>query len=241
MSFLPFANGVAGRAFPDQPTKTYLTTSSFESKIFTYSTSVNAQAVTVGSLTVNPSATLALCPSNEILHTNGRFLRPETHPNITKPYIGVYSPRTFISGFIDPTDPTFAKYDVNFPHFFDTGVGSAISTLGGQGANNRGGLDSRGAQTTLNGNVNAFDAAAGIVSISSTSQFVTVNTSQVNASSIIMLTKIGGSFSTGWGANLQPIAAIPAVTNTSNGSFRITLPSTTLAGDVQTFSWFVVK
>jgi hypothetical protein len=240
MSYLPNAH-TSARAFPDQPTKTYVTTSTFESKIFTYTTSVNSSGVTVGTLAVNSSATVALCPINDILHTNGRFLRPETHPNITKPYIGVYSARTFISGFIDPTDPTFAKYDVNFPYFFDTGVASPISTLGGQGANVRGGVDVRGAQTTLNGNINAIDAVAGIASISSTSQFVTINSSQVNASSIIMLTKVGGSFSTGWGAGLLPVPAVPSVTNTSNGSFRITLPSTTLAGDVQTFSWFIVK
>jgi hypothetical protein len=240
MSYLPYAN-TGARAFPEQPTKTYVTTSTFATKIFTYTTSVNSSGVTVGSLDVNSSATVALCPVNEILHTNGRFLRPETHPNITKPYIGVYSARTFLSGFIDPTDPTFARYDVNFPAFFDNGIASPISTLGGQGANVRGGLDVRGTQTTLNGNINALDAVAGIASISSTSQFVTVNSSQVNASSIIMLTKVGGSFSTGWGAGLLPVPAVPSVTNTANGSFRITLPSTTLAGDVQTFSWFVVK
>jgi hypothetical protein len=241
MSLAPFANSPSGRSFPEQPTKTYVTTSTFESKIFTYTTSVNSSGVTVGTLAVNSSATVALCPVNEILHTNGRFLRPETHPNITKPYIGVYSPRTFISGFIDPTDPTFAKYDVNFPAFFDNGIASPISTLGGQGANNRGGLEFRGSQTTLNPNINALDATVGIASISSTSAFVTVNSSQVNASSIIMLTKVSGSFSTGWGPNLVPIPAIPAVTNVTNGSFRITLPSTVLSGDTQIFSWFIAK
>lgn len=240
MSYVPFGNIAQGQSVPGQPTKTYITTTTFESKIFTYSTSVNSSGVTVGSLVVNSSATVDLCRQNEILHTNGRFLRPETHPNVTKPLIGVYSPRTFISGFIDPTDPTFAKYDVNFPYFNDNGVASVLSTLGGQGANSRAGSDSGLLrQTALNTAVNAGDASVGICSISSTSQFVTINTSQATPSSIIMVTKVGGSFSTGWGAGLLPVPAVPSVTNTSNGSFRITLPSTTLAGDVQTFSWFI--
>lgn len=238
MSFLPFQNSPV--SFPGQPAKSYITTTTFETKIFNYSTSVNSQGQTVGSLVVNPTATVDICRQNEVLHTNGRFLRPETHPDVTRPLVGVYSPRTFISGFIDPTDPTFAKYDVNFPSFNDIGISSVIATLGGQGANTRSGSDSALLrQGTLNGAVNAGDASVGICSISSTSQFVTINTSQATTSSIVMVTKVAGSFSTGWGANLLPIAAVPSVTNTSNGSFRITLPSTTLAGDVQTFSWFI--
>lgn len=240
MSYIPNAYTSQGASFAGQPTKTYITTQTFNNELLTYTTSVNSNFETIGTLSSNPSATAALCPANEILHTNGKFLRPGVNPGVVKPLIGVYSPRTFLSGYIDPTDPTFAKYDVNFPAFFDVGVSSPIATLGGQGANVRGLLDSAVGtyltQTTLNGAVSAGDAVTGAASISSTSTYVTVNSSQVTASSRILLTKLSGGVSTFF---ITP--AIPSVTNVTEGSFRITMPTAVNTGDQQVWQWFVLK
>ena len=245
MSYLPFAALSQGPSTPGQPTKTYMATQVFSSKLFNYSTSVNSQGQTVGSLVVNPNATALLCPANDVLHTNGRFLRPETHPNVDRPLIGVYSPRSFLSGFIDPTDPTFARYDVNFPAFNDIGVSSVIATLGGQGANVRGGRDASPGgyltQGSQNGAVNAGDAVTGIATIQPTSTYVTVNSSQCTVNSYILLTKVAGSFSTTVASASFFIPAIPSVTNVANGSFRITLPSAVLSGDQQVYQWLIVK
>lgn len=245
MSYLPNSYTSQGTSFPGQPTKTYVSTKAFNNALLTYTTSINASFVTVGTLTANPSATASLCPANEILHTNGKFLRPDVNPGVVKPLVGVYSPRTFLNGYIDPTDPTFAKYDVNFPSFFDVGVSSPIATLGGQGANVRGLLDSAVGsylvQGSANAAVNAGDAVTGAASIIATSTYVTVNTSQCTSSSRILLTKTSGGISTtGAPANVG-LPAIPAVTNIVDGSFRITMPSAVLSGDTQVWQWFILK
>lgn len=240
MSYIPNAYTAQGVSFAGQPTKTYITTQAFNNELLTYTTSVNSNFETIGTLASNPSGTAALCPANEILHTNGKFLRPGVNPGVVKPLIGVYSPRTFLSGYIDPTDPTFAKYDVNFPSFYDVGVSSPIATLGGQGANVRGLLDSAVGsflqQTTANGAVAAGDAVTGAAAISSSSTYVTVNTTQCTASSRILLTKTSGGVST-----IAITPAIPSVTNIAEGSFRITMPSAVYASDNQVWQWFVLK
>jgi hypothetical protein len=49
--------------------------------------------------------------------------------------VGVYDPISFLSGFVDPTSNTFAKFDQNLPNFFDLGnAGSGVvPSLGGDG------------------------------------------------------------------------------------------------------------
>ena len=241
MSYIPNAYTSQGQSFAGQPTNTYIATKAFNGALYTYTTNFNATTLaTEGSLVVNPAGTASLCPANEVLHTNGKFLRPGVNPGINKPLIGVYSPRTFLSGYIDPTDPTFAKYDVNFPAFYDVGISSVIATLGGQGGNVRGATDAAPGsyllQGTSNGAVQAGNAVTGEVSIQPTSSYVTVNTTQCTANSLILLTKNAGGISTTF---FTP--ALPTVTNVSEGSFRITMPSAVLSGDQQIYTWFVVK
>jgi hypothetical protein len=238
MSYLPNAYTSQGSSFPGQPTKTYVTTQAFNNELLTYTTSINSNFVTVGTLTPNPSATALLCPINEILHTNGKFLRPDVNPGVVKPLVGVYSPRTFLNGYIDPTDPTFAKYDVNFPAFYDVGISSPIATLGGQGANVRGLLDSTLAQGSVNGAVNAGDAVTGAVTFLAGSSTITVNSSQVTLASRVFLTKNAGGVST---TGTMGLPAIPAVTIVTDGSFRISFPSNIQSGDTQVWQWFALK
>lgn len=242
MSYLPNSYTSQGNSFAGQPTKTYITTQTFNNELLNYTTSINSNFVTVGTLSSNPSATALLCPANEVLHTNGKFLRPDVNPGVVKPLVGVYSPRTFLNGYIDPTDPTFAKYDVNFPAFYDVGISSPIATLGGQGANVRGLLDSAVGtyllQATTNGAVSAGDAVTGAASIQPGSTYVTVNTTQCTASSRILLTKTAGGIST---TGTMGLPAIPSVTNIAEGSFRITFPSAIQSGDQQVWQWFILK
>ncbi len=242
MSYIPNNRTSQGNSFPSQPTKTYIATQAFNTKLLTYTVSLNPTTLaTTGTLATNPSATASLCPANEVLHTNGKFLRPDVNPGIVRPLVGVYSPRTFLSGYIDPTDPTFSKYDVNFPAFYDVGVSSPIATLGGQGANVRGVIDDSVGSYNLQGSadsaVNASNAVTGAVSIQPTSTYVTVNTTQCTASSRIFLTKTAGGISTTQFA----VPAIPSVTNVTNGSFRITFPAAVATGDQQIWEWFILK
>ena len=58
------------RNYNKQAQKAFVTTSVFNTKLFSYSTSVNSSFQTVGSLVVNPAATAANCPENRVIHAN---------------------------------------------------------------------------------------------------------------------------------------------------------------------------
>lgn len=220
MSYLPTAKLAQGGSYGQQSTKTYQSTAPFNTKLFVYSTSINSSLVTVGSLTVNPNATTANCPINRVLQTNGKFLLPGVHPNINQPYVGVYDPISQLNGYIDPTDPTFAVFDVNFPpSMYNLGISSPTATLAGQGTGVRTGNDSgRLIQASQNAGVNALDADVGEVVVSSQSGWVRVSTTAVTANSRIFLQQTFGVTST-----INGIANVPVVSSIQNGSFLIGL------------------
>jgi hypothetical protein len=97
----------------------YIATAVFNNNIFSYSTSVNSQLQTVGSLVVNPSATVLNCKAGHILRENGKRLLRGVDPNITDPtngasysyLVGVFDANSFLSGYIDPNSPLFAVYN----------------------------------------------------------------------------------------------------------------------------------
>lgn len=127
--------------YRQQPTGTWISTKAFNTELFSYSTYQNSSFQTIGNFAANTSATTANCPAGRILHANGKLLLPGVNPNVTKPYIGVYDAATGLNGYIDPTSPTFAKYDVNLPAQYDLGgadatnAGGALAPyLAGQGA-----------------------------------------------------------------------------------------------------------
>lgn len=234
-----------GKSFHQQNQKTFLTTTTFNTKLFTYSTSVNAQFQTVGTLTPNASATATNCPANRVLHANGRVLIPGANPGVNSPLMGVYDPITSLNGFIDPTDPTFASYDVNLPYQYDLGISSVIATLGGQGANLRAGIDSgRLTQTAVNSGVNAGNASVGEFAFFTTAvnaSTISISTSQVTPTSRIFLTQttsIGTpyAFSTTIGGG----AVIPTVSSITNGSFQVTINPPLFPGDVRAYNWVVM-
>jgi hypothetical protein len=119
--------------YRQQPNQAYITTKPFNGKVFSYSTYVDSNFVTQGSLVANASYTIANSPAGRVLHANGRFLNTGVNPGVTKYYLGILDPATGLNGFIDPSDPTFAKYDVNLPVQYDLGT-QLIPSLGGQGA-----------------------------------------------------------------------------------------------------------
>lgn len=121
--------------YREQPNQAYITTKPFNGKVFTYSTYVDSNFVTQGSLVANSAySTAANSPAGRVLHANGRILLPGVNPGVSKYYLGVLDPATGQKGFIDPSDPTFAKYDVNLPVQYDLGTQSVVPPLGGQGA-----------------------------------------------------------------------------------------------------------
>jgi hypothetical protein len=234
------------RNYNKQPQKTFVSTAPFNTKLFTYTTSVNSSFVTVGSLVANVSATAANCPENRVLHTNGKTLIPGVNPSVTKPFIGVFDSVTGLNGFIDATDPAFATYDVNFPFQYDSGLQPAFSTLGGQGANVRQGTDA-GLLTQTSGlvgslSVNLGDSSSGEVKFAANSSTITVTGSQITTSSRVFLQPLVTSqvSVTAFSTVQFGVPIIPSVSSITNGSFDVRLPGPTYVGQNLNYSFFVL-
>ena len=233
------------RNYNKQPQKAFVTTSAFNTKLFTYSTSVNSSFQTVGSLVANVAATAANCPENRVLHANGKTLIPGVNPNVTKPLIGVFDPVSALNGFIDATDPTFATYDVNFPFQYNSGLQPAFSTLGGQGGNLRQATDV-GLLTQSSGlvgslTVNAGDSTSGEVKFAANSSTIQVTGSQITNSSRVFLQPVVGQVTTAAFSTLQTgLPILPSVSSVVNGSFNVSLPGPTYVGQNLNYSFFVL-
>ena len=233
------------RNYNKQPQKTFITTVVFNTKLFTYTTYMNANFQTVGSLVANTAATAGNCPENRVLHANGKTLLPGVNPSITKPYFGVFDPVSGLNGFIDATDPAFATYDTNFPFQYDSGLQPAFSTLGGQGANLRQGTDAETLTQTsgLFGSlsVNLGDSTSGEVKFAANSSTIQVNGSQITTSSRVFLQSVVGQITTGAFSTLQTgLPILPSVSSIVNGSFNVSLPAPTYVGQNLNYSFFVL-
>lgn len=119
-----------------------ISTGPFNNEFYSYTTSINAFGVTTGTFSIVTGATASTCPRGRVLHLTGRKLYPDVNAMTTfvagspltskKFLVSVYDPISFLTGFIDPTSSTFAKYDQNLPNFFDLGrAGSGIPWSGG--------------------------------------------------------------------------------------------------------------
>jgi hypothetical protein len=235
------------RSYQTQSQKTFVSCGPFNTKLLQYTTSVNPTTfATVGTLTVNPSATAANCPSNRVLHATGKVLVPGANPGVNVALFGVYDAISGLNGFIDPTDPIFGNYSANMPNQYDLGISSVIATLGGQGANLRVATDSGRLQpTTINGGVNAGDASIGEVLLFTTggnTSTVTISTSQVTPTSRIFLTQtasIGTAFQ--YSTLMGGIAPIPTASTIQTGFFNITFPAPVFTGDTRAYNWVVMS
>jgi hypothetical protein len=235
------------RNYNKQPQKAFISTAPFNTKLFTYSTSMNSNFQTVGSLVVNATATAANCPTNRVLHANGKTLIPGVNPGVTRPYIGVFDSVSGLNGFVDGTDPAFATYDANFPFQYDTGLVPAISTLGGEGANVRAGMDA-GLLTQTSGlvgslSVNAGDSSVGELKFAANSSTIQVTGTQITPNSRVFLQPIVGlgQVTTGAFSTLQyGLQVLPSVSSVTSGSFNVSLPAPTYPGQNLDFSFFVL-
>jgi len=235
-----------GKSFHQQNQNTYLSSGPFNTKLLTYSTSINPTTFqTVGTLTPNASATAANCPANRVLHANGRMLIPGANPGVNSPLVGVYDPITSLNGFIDPTDPVFATYNVSLPYQYDLGISSVIATLGGSGANVRVGVDSGLlVATTVNGGVQAGNASIGQFQPftgSAGTSTITVSSSQVINTSRIFLTQAQSSANqTSFSTLVGGTPVVPTVSGVSTGFFVVRFPSPLFQNDDRTFNYVVM-
>jgi hypothetical protein len=233
------------RSYNNQKQRSFLTTQAFNAKLLSYSTSINSQFQTVGTLVANPLANAGNCPVNRVLHSTGRVLIPGANPGVNVPLVGVYDPISGLNGFINPTYPAFAGYNTTLPNQYDLGISSVIATVGGQGANVRVGTDSGRLQpTAINGGVDAGNASIGEVLLFTTggnTSSITISSTQVIPTSRIFLTQTQANGTLTAFSTLQGgVAPVPTVSTIGTGFFNITFPSPVFTGDVRAYNWVVM-
>lgn len=219
---MSFVHSEAKGDFAQGFQKSYVSTKAFNSEFQTYTTSMDANFQTVGTLSAVAGATAANCPANRVLHFTGRKLVPGQHPNVSRMLVSVYDPVSFLNGFIDPSSSAFAKYDQNMPNSFNDGRnGSSVPPLGGQAAKLTLADAGQQLEPITNAPVDAGNASVGQVVMVGTT--CTVLTTAATASSKVFLTQ----------SSSGPAAL--AVTAQSAGSFTIT------GGSGVTVNWLVVN
>jgi hypothetical protein len=186
-----------------------VSTGPFNNEFYTYTTSINAFGVTTGTFSIVTGATASTCPRGRVLHLTGRKLYPDVNAMTTfvagspltskKFLVSVYDPISFLTGFIDPTSSTFAKYDQNLPNFFDLGrAGPGIPWSGGGQGGEIVLADAGLSQTLTNGNsFYAGYAAVGQILTSSGGNFYIISnfvrpTSKVFIT-LVSVTNVAGS------------------------------------------------
>ena len=141
------------------PKRQYIATAVFNTNIFTYSTYVDANLQTRGSLTLSAGATAQNSTAGHILRENGKRLHEGVNPDLLDPtsglkytyLIGVYDAMTFVNGFIDPNCPLFAPFntDKSYSNNPANEVADGYSGLIDEGPP----VYTRGTITTTDGNI----------------------------------------------------------------------------------------
>jgi len=204
--------------------KSLVSTRSFEGEFYTYTVTKNLFGVTTGVFSVVSGATATTCPGRRVLHLTGRKLYPDVNPMDTfvgtaltskKFLVAVYDPISFLTGFIDPTSNTFAKYDQNLPNFFNLGnSASGVQwSSGGSGAELNTVDAGTSVSTNSGGTFNAGYASVGQVQFSGNAagNYITVYSTAVKSTSKIFI-----SFATIGGDNRNL-----NISNVVDGSFSI--------------------
>lgn len=120
-------------SFKNSPRRSYISVAPFNASFFTYTTSMDANYVTQGTLTAVSGATAANCPKGRVLRENGRKLYPSANPGITTYLVGVFDDKTFLNGFIDPNSPLFVPFNTDKPVYLDNGVNGGNGGLAPSG------------------------------------------------------------------------------------------------------------
>ena len=235
-----------GLSHRELPNKAYISTRAFNSgagALYSYSTSLNGNYQTVGSLVLNTGLTAANSPAGRVVHANGKVLIPGVNPGggvgvspvtgggsstpspLPFPMIGVYDPVTGLNGYINPTDSTWAEYSASLAAFYDNAA-NPDAVLGGQGAEPRYGRAFAGAATTTTPTFATGTARVGLLTCTTASVTeITVTNSEVNSNSVILLTLQNASIAAGTGAPSLRVQSI------NSGNFVIRCAALA-AGDV---------
>ncbi len=100
------------------PKRSYISMRAYNGDIFSYSTRLENDFVTVGELSAVAGANAGNCPQGRILTESGRKLYPGANPGITQLMVSVFDYATGLSGFIDPNSAAFTPQNTDRPYYF---------------------------------------------------------------------------------------------------------------------------
>ena len=92
--------------------RSYLTTSSFNTSIFSYVTTMDYTTnITNGFLSTVSAATTVNCPKGRVLRETGRKLYPGINTGISSMMVSVYDDSTMFNGYIDPNSQLYTVFN----------------------------------------------------------------------------------------------------------------------------------
>lgn len=113
--------------------RSYLTTSSFNTSIYSYITAVdNMTYITNGTLSTLSSVTELNCPKGRVLRETGRKLYPGINPGVSSMMVSVYDDTTMFNGFIDPNSHLYTVFNGDKASFIPNNhqLGAPVYTKG---------------------------------------------------------------------------------------------------------------
>jgi hypothetical protein len=113
--------------------RSYLTTSSFNTSIYSYITTVDYTTnITNGVLSTVSAATVLNCPKGRILRETGRKLYPGINPGISSMMVSIYDDTTMFTGYIDPNSRLYTVFNSDKASFIPNNnqLGSPVYTRG---------------------------------------------------------------------------------------------------------------
>lgn len=113
--------------------RSYLTTSSFNTSIFSYTTTMDYSTnIANGYLSTLSAATTVNCPKGRILRETGRKLYPGINPGVSSLMVSVYDDSTMFNGYIDPNSRLYTVFNSDKASFIPNNnqLGSPVYTRG---------------------------------------------------------------------------------------------------------------
>lgn len=113
--------------------RSYLTTSSFNTSIYSYVTYLfSTTYITNGVLSTVSAATVLNCPKGHILRETGRKLYPGINPGVSSMMVSVYDDQTMLNGYIDPNSPIYTVFNGDKASFIPNNnqLGAPVYTRG---------------------------------------------------------------------------------------------------------------
>ena len=117
MSAISRTSGVAGAGAPN---RTYIAMRGYVNDFFSYTTSINNDFLTTGTLAPVVGATNGNCLTGDLLRETGKRLFPGANPGVNTLMVSVFNFRTGLKGFIDPNSLAFTPQNTDRPYYIDS-------------------------------------------------------------------------------------------------------------------------